>query len=232
VAWAAKWQRAPTSAELQDLVADKVREEVLYREALAMGLEQDDVIVKRRLAQKLEFLTEDVAAIRDPTAAELQAWYTANGAQFAMPGRVTFRHVYFSPDKRGTRAQAEAQAALARLADRASADPAPTGDAFFDRDYYADRTPDQVAALFGSAFSKSVVALPSRTWQGPIESGLGWHLVYIDAATAGHVPPFADADREGVKVAWIDAQRATAKARAYAAMRAKYEVVLPGAPNP
>jgi parvulin-like peptidyl-prolyl isomerase len=149
-----------------------------------------------------------------------------------MPGRITFRQVYFSPDKRGARTHAEAQAALAQLLDRAAPVPAPAGDAFFDRDYYADRTPDQLAALFGSAFSKAVVALKQGTWQGPIESGLGWHLVYVDAATAGRVPDYAEVDPGEVKAAWIDAQRAVAKARAYAAMRAKYEVVLPDASNP
>lgn len=87
VAWTAKWQRPPTPAEMRGLVDEKVREEVLYREALTMGLEQDDTIVKRRLAQKLEFLTEDIAAIRDPTRAELEAWFPSHAAQFASPDR-------------------------------------------------------------------------------------------------------------------------------------------------
>jgi hypothetical protein len=231
VAWTAKWQRRPTSAEMQGLVEAKVREEVLYREALALGLDQEDTIVKRRLAQKLEFLTEDTARIRDPTAQELEAWFARNAGQFAAPGRVTFRHVYFSPDQRGARAAADAASALAIL----SGMPAPAtelpalGDRFFDRSYYAERTPDEVAALFGTEFSRSLYRLPSGTWQGPIESGLGWHLVWIDALWPRHVPSFAEADPEQVKAAWIDAQRAESRRAAFEAMRAKYDVVLPGA---
>lgn len=231
VAWTSKWQRAPTPAEMQDLIADKVREEVLYREALAMGLDQDDVIVKRRLAQKLEYLTEDVSALRDPAPAELQAWYANHAATFATPGRITFRHVYFSPDKRGAQAAADARSALAMLSGSGilATDATGLGDAFFDRDYYADRTPGQVAAMFGTQFGKALFSSRPGAWRGPIRSGVGWHLVYVDAVTPGRVPTFAEVDREAVKDAWIDAQRADAKRRAYDDMRAKYEVVLPGA---
>jgi peptidyl-prolyl cis-trans isomerase C len=228
VAWTAKWKRPPTSAEMQGLVDEKVREEVLYREALSMGLEQDDTIVKRRLAQKLEFLTEDIAAIRDPTAAELEAWFASNAAQFATPGRVTFRHIYFSPDKRGANASADASATLAQLSQaHATADVTGYGDVFSDRDYYADRTPDQLAAQFGSQFPKALDGLQPGRWRGPIESGLGWHLVWIDAVTARHVPAFSEADHAEVKAAWIDVQRAESKRKTYEAMKSKYEVVMP-----
>jgi hypothetical protein len=227
--WTAKWQRHPTQAEMHGLVEAKVREEVLYREALALGLDQDDTIVKRRLAQKLEFLTEDVSAIRDPTPQELEAWFARNAAQFATPGRITFHHVYFSPDQ--GRAAADAASVLATLSGTAAttADLSALGDRFFDRNYYAERTPDQIAALFGTRFSQSLSRLPPGAWQGPIESGLGWHLVRIDALTAGHLPTFAEADPEQVKAAWLDEQRAESRRKAFNTMRAKYDVVLPGA---
>jgi hypothetical protein len=231
-AWAAKWQRPPTQAELQDLVEAKVREEVLYREALALGLEQDDEIVKRRLAQKLEFLTEDVGAIRDPTPQELEAWFQRNAAQFAVPGRVTFRHVYFSPDRRGGQSSADAGAVLVGLTGQASVDPSTLGDRFFDRDYYADRTPDQVASVFGLQFAHALFLQRPGAWQGPIESGLGWHLVRVEAVTPSHIPGYAEVDRDAVRAAWIDAQRDASKRNAYDAMRSKYEVVLPGAERP
>jgi peptidyl-prolyl cis-trans isomerase C len=218
---------------MQGLVEAKVREEVLYREALALGLGlgQDDTIVKRRLAQKLEFLTEDISAIRDPTPQELEAWFARNAAQFAAPVRVTFHHVYFSPDQRGARAAADAASVLATLSDTAApgADVPALGDRFFDRNYYAERSPDQIAALFGTRFSQSLSRLPPGVWRGPIESGLGWHLVWIDALTPGHVPTFAEADPEQVKAAWIDEQRVESRRKAFETMRAKYDVVLPGA---
>ena len=230
LAWMAKWQRHPTQAEMQGLVEAKVREEILYREALTLGLDQDDTIIKRRLAQKLEFLTEDTSAIRDPTPHELQAWFAGNSAQFATPGRVTFRHVYFSPDKRGVHAADDARMALATLSGKSTALGADTkvGDRFFDRDYYPDRTPDQVASLFGTRFAQSLFKLQPGAWQGPVESGLGWHLVRIDAMSPGSVPTFEEVDREQVKAAWIDERRAESRRTTFAAIKAKYEVVLPG----
>jgi hypothetical protein len=227
VAWMAKWLRPPTPAEMQDLLAEKIHGEVLYREALAMGLDQDDTIVKRRLAQKLEFLTEDVSTIRDPTRAELAAWFPANAAQFAMPGHYSFRHVYFSPDKRGAHAEADARAALASLSRAPAQDVSGIGDPFSDRAYYADRTPEELGATFGTKFAKALADVKPGAWAGPIESGLGWHLVSVEAATPTHIPTFDEADPDEVKTAWIDAQREAGKRKAYAAMRAKYDVVMP-----
>ena len=111
-----QWRRDPTPEELRSLVEDKVHEEVLYREALALGIDKDDTIVKRRMAQKMQFLAEDVAAAREPTLEELGTWYEANRDQFAFPPRVSFRHLYFSPDRRGAHARDDAAAALTKLA--------------------------------------------------------------------------------------------------------------------
>jgi hypothetical protein len=232
VAWTAKWQRPPTPAEMQELLDQKVREEVLYREALSMGLEQGDTIVKRRLAQKLEFLTEDIAAIRDPTPAELQAWFPKHAAQFASPGRVTFRHVYFSPTsaaRKRPRMRERAGEAVAharierRVGNRRS----------FLRTRLLRRSDLRPARRrVRSQFPKELAGLEPGGWRGPIESGLGWHLVWINSVTPGHTPTFAEADRAEVKTAWIDEQRAESKRRTFAAMRAKYEVVMPAAKLP
>src|SRR5215510_4052281 len=111
-----QWRRPPTPEEFNRLVENKVQEEVLYREALAMGLDRDDTIVKRRMAQKMQFLAEDVAAAHEPTSDELETWFAANREKFALPGRVSFRHLYFSPDGRGPRARDDAEKALAKLA--------------------------------------------------------------------------------------------------------------------
>ena len=228
VAWLVKWKRPPTSAEMRTLVDQKVREEVLYREAIAMGLEQNDTIVKRRLAQKLEFLTEDIAAIRDPDAGELEAWFVGNAERFETPGRVTFRHIYFSPDKRGDSANADALSALQQLQGAANSDVTGVGDPFSDRYYYADRTSDDLAGFFGLKFADALEGLPTGKWIGPVESGLGWHLVWIDAIAPGRIPSFAEVDRDAVKAAWIDVQRAESKRLVYQAMRSKYDVVMPG----
>ena len=111
-----QWRREPTTEEFSRLVENRVQEEVLYREALAMGLDKDDTIVKRRMAQKMQFLAEDVGAAREPDRAELEAWYAKNSNPFAQPSRVSFRHLYFSPDRRGARAREDAANALTKLA--------------------------------------------------------------------------------------------------------------------
>jgi len=230
IAWTAKWLRPPTVAEWNDLVDSKVREEVLYREALKMGLDQDDVIIKRRLGQKLEFLIEDASAIRDPSPGELESWYKRNGAQFSIPGRATFCHIYFSPDTRGDRARADAALTLAALKTTATCNSpaaANLGDRFPEQSFYADRSQDDVANSFGTAFSQSLFRLKPGTWLGPVESGYGWHLVKIDTLTAPRIPAFAEVDRSRVQTAWLDAQREQSKREAFAAIRKKYEVVLP-----
>lgn len=228
--WRAKWQRPPTPAEWRGLVDSKIREEILYREALAMGLDQDDVIVRRRLGQKLEFLLEDVSSIRDPTTAELAAWFKRNASQFALPGRVTFCHVYFSPDVRGQQAAAQAARALATLKSRSSCDAsnaAALGDRFPDQLYYAERSPDEIASIFGSQFPQSLFRLQPGSWQGPVESGFGWHLVLIEAVAPARLPTFEEVDRATIESAWLDSQRVESKRKAFDAMRAKYQVVLP-----
>src|SRR5262249_20014045 len=99
--WVAKWQREPTAQEMQALIESRVSEEVLYREAIAMGLDQGDEIIRRRLAQKMDFLLGDMAAVTLPTNDELKAWYEQHADQFVQEGRLSFHHLYFSPDQRG-----------------------------------------------------------------------------------------------------------------------------------
>ncbi|MCB1940903.1 MAG: peptidyl-prolyl cis-trans isomerase [Candidatus Accumulibacter sp.] len=226
--WAAKWQRPPTPEEMNSLVENRIRDEVLYRESLALGLDQNDTIVRRRLAQKMEFLAEDTSAIRDPAEAELRAWFEQNRASFALPGRISFRHVYFSPDQRRQAAREAAGKALTTLAGKPADWPttANIGDRFMFQDQYAESTPEQLAGVFGTSFAQALSGLQAGVWQGPIESGLGWHLVFIDSITRQRLPIFDEVEAE-VKAAWINAQRAEEKRKLFAAMRARYEVVLP-----
>jgi peptidyl-prolyl cis-trans isomerase C len=228
--WIAKWRRPPTPAERRDLVNEKIREEVLYREAVAMGLDQDDAIVRRRLGQKLEFLIEDVSAIRDPTQAELESWFAHNARRFMVSGHATFCQIYFSPDVRGLRAEGDASRVLGSLKSGITCNSSMSlGDRFPDQSYYAERTPEDVANIFGTQFAQSLFRLKPGTWQGPVESGLGWHLVLVDTLTPARIPEFGEVDRAKVISAWLDSQRDESKRKAYDAMRAKYEVVLPSA---
>jgi peptidyl-prolyl cis-trans isomerase C len=224
LAFVARWQRQPTAAELRGLLASEVRNEILSREAIALGLDKDDVILKRRLAQKMEFLADDVSGLREPTQEELRAWFDANKSEFAQPSRITFRHVYFSTDRRGAGAETAARKALTSLAGRGDA--APRGDPFMFQDYYADRTEQQIAQEFGSDFATTLFSASVRRWSGPFASGLGWHVVWTEALQAGEVRPYEDVESE-VRERWTSEQREAAKRAGFEAMLARYEVVVP-----
>lgn len=224
--WASQGMPPPTPEQLRALLEAKVREEVLYREALALGLDKGDAIVRRQLARKMEFVTEDLSKLQEPKPGQLRAWFDKHKDQFALPGRATFRHLYFSPDRRGTHTQADAEAALARLAGKPMDEQAVPGDPFMFQGYYGDRSLEVVAKEFGPAFAKSLAELQPGAWTGPVESGYGWHLVYIDSMTPPRIPDFEEIGPE-VRNAWIEEQREQARNKLYQAMRARYEVVLP-----
>ena len=208
----------------------RVREEILYREALALGLDQGDAIVKRRLAQKMEFLAGDVSALRDPTADELRAWYANNAERFAEPGRRSFRHVYFSTDRRG---DAGARGRHARAAPSSPANrpmrrsSATIGDPFMFQDHYADRSPgaDRLdirkrVRCRGRSGSTRILARAHRV--GP---GLASRVRYV-RRRPGAFPRYDEIEPQ-IKAAWIDEQRAAARQRAFEAMKAHYEIRLP-----
>ena len=171
---------------MRNLLDGKIREEVLFREAMALGLDKDDTIVKRRLAQKMEFVMEDASALGEPADDELRCWFAQNEERFATPSLVTFRHLYFSPDLRGAGVHDAAVQALRKLAGKPEQTPELQGlsDPFMFQDFYAERSADQVAGIFGAAFAQALPGLTQGKWLGPIESGLGWHLLWIEFSRA------------------------------------------------
>lgn len=231
ISFVSQWHRQPTQEEFSSLVEGFIRQEILYREGLAMGLDKDDTIVKRRMAQKMEFLSEDVATAHEPTTDELKNWYAHNSQKFALADRATFRHLFFGFDRRGQNAQSDAASALSKIAARPEDSPLgkQLADPFMFQDYYGDRAPDQLAKEFGPAFAIGLYKLKPGSWQGPIESGYGWHLVWIESITPGRVPAFEEVEPD-VKTAWLADQKAIEWQKAYAKMRAKYEVVAPQPP--
>jgi peptidyl-prolyl cis-trans isomerase C len=228
IVWLAQGRPSLTPEQMQSLVESRVRTEILYREALALGLDKDDTIVKRRMAQKMDFLFEDVAALREPTTDELRAWFEKNAERFTVPARATFRHLYFSPDRRGHRAREAAAAALTKITHEPMDSRVATalGDPFMFQDYYGDRAPEDVAKTFGPGFARALFEVAPGAWTGPIESGYGWHLVWVDALTPARVPPFEEVEPV-VKTAWLEDQRAEMREKTFEAMRARYTVVLP-----
>ncbi len=227
-----QWHRPPTPQEFQAMAEDKIKEEVLYREGLVMGLDKGDTIVKRRMAQKVQFLAEDIATAHEPPTTELKAWFEKNTDKFALPSRYSFRHVYFSPDKRATNTRDDAAQALARIAGQPENSTLSTSvaDRFMFQDYYSDRTPSAIAKEFGPQFAVALEKVQPGSWQGPIESGFGWHLVFVNSVIPGRLPAFEEVESE-VKTAWLGEQKAQAREKAYQSLRSKYTVLLPAPPD-
>jgi peptidyl-prolyl cis-trans isomerase C len=226
--WQAQGRPAPTADQIQSLLDNKIREEVLYREALALGLDKEDTIVKRRMAQKMDFVAEDLSDLREPTREELKAWIAKNGERFKVPGRASFRHLYFSFDKHGNQTAAVAAEALKKIEGKSSDSPeaAAVADPFMFQDYYGDRSFDELSKTFGPTFARSLFMQKMGSWHGPIESGYGWHLVFIDSLTPARVPDFEEIETD-VRTQWVSAQRQETKQRMYEEMKSHYEIVLP-----
>jgi len=229
IQWIAQGRPRPNADELRTLVEQKVSAEILSREAVALGLDKDDEIIRRRLAQKMDFLAEDIASLQDPGEADLRAWFAQNAGRFALPPRASFRHLYFSAD-RGPGARDAAVAALARIAGKPTDLPDLTAtaaaDVFMFHDYYAERSPEQVTREFGPGFARALFGLEPGAWRGPIQSGYGWHLVLIAAREDGRVPAFEEVAPD-VKKAWLDQKQRDFKRVAFETMRARYTVVVP-----
>ena len=225
--WQMQWGRAPTPEELRRLVDAQVREEIFVREALRAGLEQQDILVRRRLASLVASQSSREAGA-PPTEAQLREFYASDRDSFAPVSELTFRQIFFSDRVRAGRAKEEAILARDALAGRGSTDPAALGlgDLSECPDRLEAQTPHEVAALLGQPFAAAVTRLPAGSWQGPVPGQGGWHLIFIEAATTGPVPPFA-AVREPVEQAWKLARQEQDARQAYAAMRARYVVELP-----
>ena len=225
------WLRQPTDAELASLVEDFIREEVAVREATARGLEAGDIVIRRRLRQKLEFLLEDELAIAPPTDAELQAWLDAHRSDYLVQPVVTFRQVYINSDRRGAAAEADAEAALRRL--RGGAHPGTAGDATLLPAESGPAEVRDIALQFGEEFANAVATIEPGPWTGPVKSTYGLHLVQLVKKTPGRSPDLALV-REQVTRDLLVARRAAGVDSLYRVLRERYRVTVDstGAPAP
>ncbi|GAG18482.1 unnamed protein product, partial [marine sediment metagenome] len=181
------WQRSPSDAEMDSLVQNHVREEILYREALAMGLDRGDGIIKRRLRQKMEFFSEDIANLSEPDEFELQSFLAKHMQDYRQPTRYSFRQIYFDTGKRGQAAHNDASALLKTLSKRETGN-AELGDRLMIQQQFDNETENRIKNALGSEFLDSLQQLPTGSWSGPIRSGFGLHLVYIDQRVEGSTP--------------------------------------------
>jgi hypothetical protein len=221
--FAGTWQRPPTAAELKALIDARIREEVLYREGVAMGLDRDDSVVRRRVLQKLDIISEESADVQPPSDAELSAWLTQHAARYAQPPVLDFEQVLFDPARHGAHLDADVAAALAQL--RAGADPAKFGDHGLLPVETAASPLDVIARDFGDEFAQAVLALPVGQWQGPVRSGFGAHLVRVGKRVPGRPATLAEV-RASVERDYESDRRERAREDYYQRLRRDYRVVI------
>jgi hypothetical protein len=227
-AWTSKWGRPPTQRELLGLIRDRIRETAYYREALAMGLDKDDVIIRRRLTQKLEFLTEDLATATAPTDEELRVFFKEHRDQYRTPDLITFTHVFLDPDKRGDATLEDAKtlkAKLVEMGEDAVGKGEPLGDRFMLQNYYPERTQLEVGKLFGNGFAQPLFELEPGKWHGPVLSGYGTHLVFVHSLATAPVPEFA-AVAESVKRDWAAQKREEFNNNFADRLLSRYQVIV------
>jgi hypothetical protein len=220
------WQRPPTREELDGLIRDRVREEVYSREAMALGLDKGDLIIRRRLRQKMEFVTDDVVALFEPTDDDLSAWLNAHPDSFRLDRSYTFTHVYLNPEKHGDNLARDAAELLARLTQGGDkVDESALGDPFL-LDLRFDSLPaPEIVKLFGEPFAAKLSSLSPGQWHGPLESGYGAHLVFVSQRTEGRLPALSEV-RDAVRREWANARRLEANAKIYEAMLKRYTVTI------
>jgi hypothetical protein len=221
--WEKKRNRPPTEAEFRGMIEAIVREEIFSREAIALKLDRDDTIVRRRLAQKLEYLIRDLAPPPEPTEAELREFIDSEGDRYHQPAKIAFTHVYFSADKRGDRIDADAEAALARLRAEPDLDPAEFGDVIMlEPDQRLERLPE-IERRFGPDFAKAIEGCTPDKWEGPVLSAYGLHLVLVIERMAGGAPGLDDV-REVVRRDLMVVRRDMARTAFYEALRKQYKI--------
>jgi len=225
--WSQVWNRPPTESELAGVINQHVRGQILYREGLAMGLDVGDVVIERRLAQKLERLAKELVMPPEPSIEELQAWYAEHPDHFKRPDLYSLVQIYFSPDERGDAAADDARKVLdtIRALGPAPLDPRDYGDRLMLRPAYQNVSQPEIAKLLGPGFAGVVTLLETGIWSGPIESGYGVHLVRLDEVILRPRPTF-DSVRAKIREAWIAEQIDELSERFISERMARYKIII------
>ncbi len=220
------WQRPPTREELEGLIRDQVREEVYSREAVAMGLDRDDPVIRRRLQQKLEFVTDDVTTVAEPTDAELADYLKAHADMFYVDRKFTLSQVYLEPSKHGERLTQDVEQLLVQLRQQGrDVDLSLSGDAFLLVHRFEAAPITEIAKQFGDKFAAKLADGPVGQWFGPVESGYGMHLVFVEEETEGHLPALAEV-RDAVRREWTNARRLESNEKFFQNLLRHYQVVV------
>ena len=230
--WEAQSSKPLSDKELKSLIDGHVREEMLYREAIRLGLDQNDVIIRRRLVQKLKFLVEDVSKVRNPTDAVLREFFEKHSDKYFLPARISFSHLYFNTEKRGAALSNDLRMTMARLNEKAGNKVLSeikwlgSGDPFMLPSTYKELTQSEAANLLGHAFANAIFKLNAdNLWHGPVSSGFGEHLVRITGITPARQPDFEKVKKLVAKD-FATAQRAKAAKDLINELEKKYRVFI------
>lgn len=229
--FAKTWQRPPTAIELKGLIDDYVKEEILYREARALGLDNNDTVIRRRLRQKMEFLSDAVIGTLKPTDADLEAYLKANPSKFERDPLIAFEQVFLKPDLRGDRIEVDAASILEVLNSDAASDAAALGDATLLPSKLGLSSARRISQTFGPEFANAIDQVKPGAWTGPIKSTFGQHLVRVTQRKPGRVPELSEA-RDAVKREWATEQRKKLEDKRFAELLKRYEVSIEAQSNP
>jgi len=222
--WTKTRQRVPTPSELQALIDHEVREKIMCQEALALGLDQGDSFVRRRLAQKMEFFSSDIAELADPSEEELLQYMSAHKEMFRSPGKINFMQIYIDPTKHKQRTYAQTLLDTLKSKDN-EVDISALTDSRMFKQFYTGESEYSLKRVFGERFVKELFALPVQTWQGPIRSAYGEHLVFIDRVTPSRQEPLALV-RDKVVMEYKAQKRKEMDKVFYANLRKSYDVIV------
>lgn len=219
--WSQTWQRPPNAKELDGLIRDYIKEEVYYREAKRLGLDEDDAIVRRRLRSKMEFLATSEAENMTPADAILQTWLDKSPARYATDPVISFDSVYVSASDGGEAAHAKAQGLLARL--KAGSAPSKLGDPISLPRSMDTASQLSISRQFGDEFAAALAKLPRAEWSGPVASGFGLHLVRINSIDVSRKPTLVEV-RQQVENDWRSATKEQRENRAFQALLDSYDI--------
>jgi len=215
------WNRAPTPAELDNSIEGYVREEVYYRDALLLGLDQDDAVVRRRMRQKMEFLLDTGSYLAAPDAGELEAWYAANQQDYHQGDRLAVEQVFF-----GEYPEPETIAqSIAELNSDQTIDPGTMGVGTLLPGRLGLSTSAAVDNVFGQGFFDQLIAIQQEKWAGPVESAFGVHLVRVYDRVPGRTPILSEI-RDLVQKNWREAKAKEIRENDYLQRRSRFVVEI------
>ena len=224
-AWIKAKGRQPSAEEMEQQLEYDIHEQVLYREAMAMGLDKDDMIIRRRLSQKMKYLFDDLSVVDKPSDAALKKFVSEHPSKFTKPATISFSQVYLDPKEHGDRLEVDAKYLLEELSTTTIKETIGFGDRSLLPYEFSNERESDIRGMFGEAFVKQVFKAKTDSWQGPFSSAYGLHLIYIKTRSNAYLPPLS-AMRDRVERVWISTKQREANEIFYQSLLERYEIIV------